>query len=180
MKKSLFIITILAVFLSFSACGGKEAAAAPSAEPAPVLAAAPADSAAAQAVPKNDEISASVNGYTIEVLSAVKDKDYHGNDIIMVKYKFTNSNSAAAAFWQVTDQKVTQNGRSLSPEGIVSADPAVTNAYSQISGGQVVVCGYPYPLYSETDPLEITVSIYNYNSAKTLASASGTVYLTVK
>lgn len=156
-----------------------------SAAPAPAVPA-PAEPTepAAQEVPPqpqpaavNDEISASANGYTIEVLSAELSKDFNGSDIILIKYKFTNASSTSAAFWQATDQTVKQNGQKLSPEGIACDDPLFMNAYSQISGGQSIVCAYPYPMLSATDPLEVTVSIYNYNTATTSASASGKIYI---
>ena len=121
-----------------------------------------------------ETISATANGYTAEVLSAEKTKDYLGNDIIMVKYKFTNNNSASAAFWQATNQTVTQNGRSLSPDGIVCDDPYFMNSYAQVSNGQSVICSYPYP-YNGDDDLTVTISIYNYSSGTTAASSSGTI-----
>lgn len=130
-----------------------------------------------QSTAVNDEISATANGYTIEVLSAELSKDYNGNNIILVKYKFTNANSISAAFWQATDQTVKQNGQKLSPEGIVCDDPFFMNSYSQISGGQSIVCAYPYPMLSATDPLDVTASIYNYNSGVTVSSASGRIYI---
>lgn len=126
---------------------------------------------------ENDEISASANGFTIEVLSAETSKDYNGNDIILVKYLFTNTNSTSSAFWQTTDQTVKQNGQNLSPEGIACDDPSFMNSYSQISGGQSIVCAYPYPLLSALDPLDVTVSIYNYNSGTTISSASGRIFI---
>ena len=132
---------------------------------------------AAEVAAANDSISASANGYTVEVLSARKIKDSQGNDCIFIRYKFTNTNSASAAFWQVTDQAVTQNGKTLSPEGIVCGEDEMMSSYSQISGGQTIVCGYPYPCYNDSEPLEVKVSIYNYNTATTYASAAGTIYI---
>lgn len=153
-------------------------AAAKEAEEAQKAAEAAAQEAAnAAAAPSNDSISASANGYTIEVLSARKTKDGLGNDCIFIRYKFTNNSKADAAFWQVTDQTVTQNGTALSPEGIVCGESEMMNSYSQISGGQTIVCGYPYPCLNDSDALEVKVSIYNYNTATTYASAAGTIYI---
>ena len=157
-----------------SQAAAKEAEEAQKAAEAAAQKAAEADTAPTHA---NDSISASANGYTIEVLSARKTKDGQGNDCIFIRYKFTNTNNADAAFWQVTDQTVTQNGKVLSPEGIVCGESEMMNSYSQISGGQTILCGYPYPCYNDSEPLEVKVSIYNYNTATTFASASGTVYI---
>ena len=157
-----------------SQAAAKEAA---EAQKAADAAAQEAAEAAAAPAPANDSISASANGYTVEVLSARKIKDSQGNDCIFIRYKFTNTNSASAAFWQVTDQAVTQNGKALSPEGIVCGEDEMMSSYSQISGGQTIVCGYPYPCYNDSEPLEVKVSIYNYNTATTYASAAGTIYI---
>ena len=149
----------------------------PPVQEAPAAQAQPAEQPHSANAQENDVISASANGYTIEVLSAEPSKDYSGNDIILVKYLFTNTNSTSSALWQSTDQTVKQNGQILSPEGIACDDPSFMNSYAQISGGQSVVCAYPYPCLSTADPLDVSVSIYNYNSGTTVSSASGRIFI---
>ena len=199
MKKIFLLFLILAVLFALPGCGSPASSETPSsaATEAPAVpettatpagttgqqgttmakqqtSPAPTAAAAATASSSSGSISTSANGYTIEALSAQKTKDYLGNDIILVKYRFTNSNSSSAAFWQATDQTVTQNGTKLSPDGIVCDDPDFMNSYAQISGGQSVICAYPYPYYS-SDALSVKVSIYNYASGTTVSSASGTL-----
>lgn len=152
----------------------------PKIETAPAEAAAPA-AVAAEPVPAeaktSDEISVEGSGYSIEFLSAKPDKDYSGNDIVIIKYKFTNNSGASAAFWQVFNDSVSQNGRAMSSEGIILDYSVMASTYENVEQGKTAVCCYAYPLYSETDPIDLTMKIYNYNTATTIASASGRVYI---
>lgn len=203
MKKVSIVILALTLFFCLASCGAaKEAAqaAAPVEVPqaaAPAEAAAPAIQealpieaapavavtetapveAAPAAVKTSDEISVEGNGYTIEFLSAKVDKDYTGNDIVLIKYRFTNKSGASAAFWQVFNDSVSQNGRAMSSEGIVLDYSVMASAYDAVEPGHTAVCSYAYPLYSETDPIDLTMKIFNYSNSTTVASASGSVYV---
>lgn len=125
----------------------------------------------------SDEISVEGSGYQIEFLSAKRDKDYAGNEIVLIKYRFTNKSGATAAFWQVFNDSVSQNGRAMSSEGIVLDYSVMASTYESLEKGQTAVCCFAYPLYSATDPIDLTMMIYNYNTASAIASASGRVYI---
>lgn len=185
MKKWITLVCAAAMMLALTGCGAEKNAvkAIPTRAEAVTMSASPAagqygttgaKTPESNAASQQETIQTSANGYTVEVLSASKDKDYLGNDIIMVRYRFTNSNSSSAAFWQATNQAVSQNGKSLSPDGIVCDDTEFMNSYAQVSNGQSIICAYPYPYYG-TDDLSIKVSIYNYASGTTAASASGSI-----
>lgn len=206
MKKLFIVVLALALFFTLASCGSsKDAAqaapaeapkaaeqveaaapavqeAVPAVEPAqvveaaPVAIAAPVEAAPAE-VKDSDEISVAANGYEIEFLSAKLDKDYSGNEIVLIKYRFTNNSGPAAAFWQVFNESVSQDGKAMSSEGIVLDYSVMAGAYETVEQGHTAVCCYAYPFFSKTDPIDLTIRIYNYSSATTIASASGQVYI---
>lgn len=206
MKKIFIVVLALALFFTLASCSSsKDAAqaapaeapkaaeqveaaapavqeAAPAVEPVQVVEAAPAAAvapveAAPAEVKASDEISVEANGYEIEFLSAKLDKDYTGNEIVLIKYRFTNNSGPAAAFWQVFNESVSQNGKAMSSEGIVLDYSVMASSYETVEQGHTAVCCYAYPFYSETDPIDLTIKIYNYSSSTAIASASGRVYI---
>lgn len=170
---------ILMAFV-FGGCGGTGTTPA-SAEPAIptqplVMMSATPEAPEAQTVEEGCTVEA--NGYKIDVLSAEQGTDYFGNPVAIVKFLFTNNNSSPAAFWEVAKDTVSQNGVSMSNEGVV-VDGADFYTFTQpVSNGQSVQVQYAYPLTGSAAPLNVTIAVYNYSLQATLASSSCT--LTIK
>ena len=134
----------------------------------------PAATIEESAEPEEIDCVAQAQGYKLEVLSVEKGKDAQGSDALVVSYRFTNFNSTQAAFWEVADYKLSQNGTNLSVEGMaINAGGAYTQP---ISNGQSVVVSVPYPYISESDPVDITIYVCDYNYNK-IANASCSVYM---
>ena len=120
-------------------------------------------------------------GYTVEVVSAKVDKDYSGNDVVAVKFRFTNNNSDSVSFGDVIDVSVSQNGRTLKDDGIMfdgsSFDGCAFNFRTPMSNGSSISVVYAYN-YSSSDPVDVSVKIYNdFLNRKVLGSGSCTLNL---
>ncbi|MDO5444181.1 MAG: DUF5067 domain-containing protein [Eubacteriales bacterium] len=115
-------------------------------------------------------------GYSIEVLSAKKDQDYTGADVVVVAFKFTNNNPEETPFSHVANIRVTQNGKVLEGDGVVmdqsTFDGLGYNFTKAVKSGQSIKCVYGY-LTSSSDPVDVSVEIYNdFLNRKVLGSAS--------
>lgn len=174
---------------SVSPSSSEDAAPLPIVTPVPLLAPAPADSAQAFSAPApesqpmaNDAPSgclAEGGGYSIEVLSAKRDKDYTGADVVVVTFKYTNNNPTETSFSQIANIRVSQNGRELEGDGVVmdqsSFDGMAFNFTKEIKAGQSIKCVYAY-FTSGSDPVDVSVEIYNdFLSRTVLGSASCTL-----
>lgn len=118
-------------------------------------------------------------GYSIEVLSAVKDKDYTGADVVVISFEYTNNSSAGNSFSDIANIRVTQNGKTLDGDGVVM-DQSTFNglAYNftkEVKVGQSIKCVYAY-FTSSGDPVDVSVEIFNdFLNRKVLGSASCTL-----
>lgn len=181
MKKTVMALCFVFMAFVFGGCGGKGTTPA-SAEPAIptqplVMMSATPEAPEAQAAAE-EGCTVEANGYRIDVLSAEQGTDYFGNPVAIVKYLFTNNNSSPASFWEVAKDTVSQNGVSMSNEGVV-VDGAEFYTFTQpVSNGQSVAVQYAYPLSGSAAPLNVTIAVYNYSVQATLASSSCT--LTIK
>lgn len=126
----------------------------------------------ADPAPKNEGCTVEANGYVIKVDSAVRGKDYNGNDITIVKYLFTNNNPSGKAFWEIAKDDVSQNGRPTSNEGVVVDGEAFYTFTTPISGGQTIQVQYAYPVLDYSAPIDVTIAVYNYSSGTAISSAS--------
>lgn len=151
----------------------------------PVPAAAPVQSAEIQNAGSQSSAAVSSGctaeggGHSIEVLSAVKDKDYTGADVVVIAFEYTNNSSASNSFSNIANIRVTQNGKALEGDGVVM-DQSTFNglAYNftkEVKVGQSIKCVYAY-FTSSGDPVDVSVEIFNdFLNRKVLGSASCTL-----
>lgn len=205
MKKTISVLAAAALFLSFASCGRPKAEAVVPENPAaavqteelqmapkaPAEPAAPAEAvrelpepkaepaeAVPAAAPESDKIKVEGNGYEIEFVSAKKGRDASGNPVVLINYRFTNKSGATDAFWNVFSESISQCGQPMSANGVALDYSVLSNSYESVSAGQTIICTYGYPYYSETDPISLKMSIFNYATQAAVATASGTVYIT--
>lgn len=109
---------------------------------------------------KNDN---QIGKYTVVIDSCRLAKDYSGEDVVIVKYIFTNvSDEDAAAFNSTIDAAVYQNGVGLNEAYILSesANFSLDNQRKAIKKGASVEVEVAYKLNDTTTDIEVEVSEY--------------------
>lgn len=203
MKKYISLILILCLALALFGCGSQKAeipapaeAPAENAEPAAVeteeaqpeklttigISEAPEASKAATESPAEQAAASSsnttivdINGYRVDYLRCEKGKDYAGTDVINVFYNFTNSNSSPVGFWTVIADKASQHGQNLDATSVISDSAVLLAATQPIGNGESLEIECQYPVVNYTDPVTLTLVVYDANSASTVTSGSLTI-----
>lgn len=203
MKNILSLILVVAMALSMGACASADTAkveasaanktsapvqtvatAAPSQEKATVETVKASTTEVAAPIaeePAEDSVAATISGggYVVDVVKASIVKDGLGNDVIGIKFKFTNNNSDPIAFVYIAMDTVRQGGKTLSMEGMVTnpEDPSQMGLCQWVSNGQSVDVTYLYP-YNSSEDIDFSLTLVkDLNSITPLASGSCTLTL---
>lgn len=110
----------------------------------------------AQAAEENEN---SLGDYAVEIDSCRLAKDYEGNDIVIVKYKFTNNADESASFMFAFDETVYQDGVGLNECYFAddSANYSVDNQTKEIKTGTSLDVEVAYELNDSTTDIEVEV-----------------------
>lgn len=109
---------------------------------------------------KGTASKAELGDYSVEIMSCRLAEDYEGDDVVIVKYKFTNnSDDSAAAFYLTFDDTVYQNGVSLNEAYVLdeSANYDEGNATKEIKKGASIEVEVAYELNDTTTDIEVEV-----------------------
>lgn len=202
MKKYISIIIILCLAFALIGCGSQkaeapsptealpetqEAAAAETEEPVPEklttigISEAPSAPEAAKEAPAGESSSSStivdINGYRVDFLRCEKGQDYAGTNVVNVYYNFTNNNASPAGFWTVIADKASQRGQNLDSTSLISDYAVLMAATQPISNGESIEIECQYPVLNYSDPVTLTLVVYDANSATTISSSSLTVQI---
>lgn len=109
----------------------------------------------------NQTMVVETRGYKVEFLRAEKGKDYAGTDVAVVYYRFTNSNADGAGFWTVCADSARQNGVLLDAESLVMDYADVVATTTLVSNGQSIDVKCMYPVQNYTDPINLSIAIYD-------------------
>lgn len=112
----------------------------------------------------------SIGKYTLTIDSCRLAKDFQGNDVVIVKYIFTNvADEDASAFYVTFDDTVYQNGVGLN-EAYVLADDANYSADNQtreIKKGASIEVEAAYELNDTTTDIEVEVEeLFSFSERK--------------
>lgn len=84
--------------------------------------------------------------------------DVDGNPAALIYFTFVNKTDTPLSMNEVFPPSVTQNGANCATNAILAEQPAeVTNATTQISGGQSLECCYAISLQDFTSTLTLTI-----------------------
>ena len=115
------------------------------------------------------ENTANLGDYHVVISSCRLAKDYEGNSIVIVKYKFTNYSDESAAFWTTIDETVYQNNIGLN-ECYVASDSAnysSDNQMKEIKKGATIDVEVAYILNDTSTPIDVEVEeLFGYTDNK--------------
>lgn len=163
-------------------------------EPAPVIeqtpvptvpVAAPAPQSELPGEPVSDPAIQTVTveggGYSVEILSAFRDTDYTGAQVVVLKFLFTNNNSTASCFGNVADVTVRQNGSVLNGDSVImdsnSFGGLAFNFRTSVSNGVSIPCVFAYPYNGDGD-LNVSLQLLSDNNARQVL-ADGSAVLSI-
>ena len=97
--------------------------------------------------------------YDIEIKSCRIAKDYEGNDVVIVKYGFTNNSDKATSFAVAMHDTVFQNGVELESAFVLDedADFESENYMKDIKGGATIDVEKAFKLDDATSDIEVEV-----------------------
>ena len=124
-----------------------------------------------ESVQKTEEDENLLGDYSIVIDSCRLAKDYEGDDVVIVKYIFTNvSDDEAQAFWIVADDHVYQNGVGLNEAFILddSVDYNSEDQMKEIKMGSSLEVEVAYELNDTETDIEVEVSKLISFSDKTI------------
>jgi len=115
--------------------------------------------------------SNNLENYSVVIDSCRLAKDYEGNQIVIVKYKFTNNSNDPASFWLSIEDHVFQNGIGLNECYLVSdsANYSSDNQMKEIKKGATLDVEVAYTLNDSTTPIDVEVKELNIFSDKTIS-----------
>ena len=119
------------------------------------------DSATKPSTPPSTTTSNSnLGNYNVIIDSCRIAKDYEGNDVVIVKYKFTNNDDEPASFMWSLDDSVFQNGIELNRSYFLdnSANYSSENMSKEIKTGVSLYIEVAYELNDSTTDIEVEVS----------------------
>ncbi len=107
---------------------------------------------------KSDEAS-NLGDYKVVIDSCRLAKDYEGNDVVIVKYIFTNNAEEATSFMVAFDETVYQDGIGLNETFMVddSADYSSDNQLKEIKKGATLEVEVAYDLNDSTTDIDVEV-----------------------
>lgn len=155
-KRTLIMALVIALFLVF-AVGSSE-------EPGSIV-----DQGSDSAATENNE--ANLGNYHIVIDSCRLAKDYEGNDIVIVKYMFTNvSSETAASFYTAITASVFQDGIGLNECLFVddSANYSADNQTKEIKQGATIAVEVAYTLNDTSTDIEVEAKEWISFSNKTV------------
>ena len=106
------------------------------------------------------EDDTAIGDYSVEISDCRFAKDYEGNDVIIIKYIFSNiSSEEPTAFWIAFDCLASQNGIGLNEAYVLeeSANYDESNQNKEIKKGASLEVEVAYELNDTTTPVEIEV-----------------------
>lgn len=97
--------------------------------------------------------------YKVEIDSCRLAEDYEGEDVVIVKYIFTNNSENPTAFWTAFDDNVFQNGVGLNESYVVdeSANYSSDNQTKEIKKGASIEVEVAYELNDTATDVEVEV-----------------------
>ena len=132
-----------------------------------------AESSSTQSSPTYN-ISASANGYSVQLIAAHRAKDSKGNPIAAVEMVFTNKNSDSASFMSCAKITGSQNGVELHEDEMSLGQDYDWDSYStEVKDGASVTVFRALPLQNTNDPILISIEIIDSAGwGRTLSSVS--------
>lgn len=124
-----------------------------------------------QEIPADEGCTVEANGLKLEVKSATVEKDYNGQDMVVVMILFTNNNSYEEQYWNIGSDSASQNGAPLRSDIPFEGEKFFNSAVA-ISNGQSVPIYVPYGLADPNAKVDFTVRILNPNNGQPVASNS--------
>ena len=151
-KKICLVCMILAMMLSFAACGIEVTL-------PPTENGSTQQTGMPEKAEKPVESENELGDYGLEILSCRLAKDYEDKDIVIVKYAFTNNSDDAASFMFAFEDAVFQNGIGLN-ETIFAADSAgysSDNQTKEIQKGATLEVEVAYNLNDSETKIDVEV-----------------------
>ncbi|MBE6796933.1 MAG: DUF5067 domain-containing protein [Ruminococcaceae bacterium] len=111
-----------------------------------------------------------IGDYSVVIDSCRLAKDFEGDNVVIVKYKFTNNADDAAAFYLTFDDAVYQNGVGLNEAYVLkdSANYSADNQTKEIKKGATLDVEVAYELNDNTTDVEVEVKELFSFSDKTI------------
>lgn len=122
---------------------------------------APSENQGTGSVESNDGNDANIGDYSVVIESCRLAKDYEGNDVVIVKYIFSNvSSDESTAFFTAFDETVYQNGVGLNESYVLddSANYSADNQTKEIKKGASLEVEVAYELNDNTTDIEVEVT----------------------
>lgn len=112
---------------------------------------------------------ANLGEYKVEIQSSRLAKDYEGNPVIIVKYKFTNNADEPASFMFAFEDQAYQDGVGLNKAYVLadSAKYSEDNQTKEIKKGSSLEVEAAYELNDNNTPVEIEVTeLFSFDDSK--------------
>ncbi|MGN1316035.1 MAG: DUF5067 domain-containing protein [Acutalibacteraceae bacterium] len=146
-KNYLFVVLVVALFFVFAVASGEDSSTTVNQG---------VDSAASS----NAEDDSALGDYSVEISSSRLVKDFEGNDVIIVKYIFTNVNGDnPTSFVAAFDDQAYQNGVGLNESYFLSDDAeySLDNQTKEIKKGASLEVEVAYELNDTTTDVEVEI-----------------------
>jgi hypothetical protein len=160
MKKILAFLIILSILmLSFASCDFSDVDSSSSNE----------KSEQSSSSSKKEEPKSNLGDYNVVIDSFRMAEDYQGNDVIIVKYLFTNNSDESDSFMLAVDEIAYQDGVELQESIFVddSANYSMDNQSKKIRPGVTLAVEVAYELSDTTTDVEIEVEeIFSFKERK--------------
>lgn len=157
MKKILaFLIILSFLMLSFASCDFSDADSSSS-------------SSQSSSSSKKEETKSNLGDYNVVIDSFRMAEDYQGEDVIIVKYLFTNNSDESDSFMLAVDEIAYQDGVELQECYFVddSANYSIDNQSKKIRPGVTLSVEVAYELADTTTDVEIEVEeIFSFKERK--------------
>lgn len=111
-------------------------------------------------VATEDADNTSLGDYKVEILDSRMAKDYSGNDVIIIKYSFTNNSDSPTAFYTAFEDNAYQNDIGLNDAILVedSAEYSADNQTKDIKTGATLEVEVAYELNDTTSDVVVEVT----------------------
>ena len=106
--------------------------------------------------------NSSIGDYKVEILDSRMAKDYAGNDVIIIKYSFTNNSDTPTAFYTAFEDNAYQNDIGLNDAILVedSAEYSADNQTKDIKTGATLEVEVAYEL--NDTPSDVVVEVTEF------------------
>lgn len=100
-----------------------------------------------------------LGNYSVEILDSRLAKDFAGEDVVIIKYKFTNNADEPTAFYYAFEDAAYQNDIGLNPSYVVddSAEYSADNQTKEIKKGASLEVEVAYELNDTTSDVVVEV-----------------------